>query len=389
MGMVSRHALLVGLVLAACGRPGVSADASQAAEAQTPPPVVHTRQVISQPYHIDKKYSSMRGPYGFDHVYLTEGDPELLWITGYRTTVVDAETGEPLSQEFMCHANLDFDTSSYYQDFPTAPPVSGRVFTLSQGQQDIAFPTGFGIPIVSDLSLSLVTQVLNLNLPEADLSVKHQVEIQFVRDVELTAPMKPLFQAAVEGFKALEDARHYGVNKVEADPDLHGEGCDVGQAAIAGDFDEDGLGQKFSAHWVVKPGREVNRTNVTRFLGLTYDTTVHYIAVHLHPFAESLELIDLTDGKTVYKALADNSPGRIGIDRIDYFTSPEGIVLKKDHEYQLVSVYNNTSDEDADSMAVMYLYALDKRFAKPDFATRVARERSSEPGKDPGPSMGM
>ena len=42
-----------------------------------------------------------------------------------------------------------------------------------------------------------------------------------------------------------------------------------------------------------------DRTLVTELMSLPYDTTVHYIAVHLHPFAESLELIDLTTGKNV------------------------------------------------------------------------------------------
>ena len=41
---------------------------------------------------------------------------------------------------------------------------------------------------------------------------------------------------------------------------------------------------------------------------------------------------------------------RIGIDRVDYYSSPEGIPLFKGHEYELISRYNNTSKADADSM---------------------------------------
>src|SRR5262245_39146047 len=99
-------------------------------------PNIHTKTILSQPYTIDKKYMSMRGPYGFDDVVLSESPtPELLWIVGYRTTVVDADTDKVLSQEFMCHANLDVEATDYAQRFPTAPPISGRIFTLSQGQQ--------------------------------------------------------------------------------------------------------------------------------------------------------------------------------------------------------------------------------------------------------------
>lgn len=344
-------------------------------------PTVHTQTIVSQPYHIDKLYASMRGPYGFDDVRLLEGDQvELLWIVGYRTTVIDGASPEELSQEFMCHANLDFDATDYYDRFPGAPPISGRVFTLSQGQQEIRFPEGFGIPVTSDLPITLATQVLNLTVPEAKMDVRHKVDVFFVRDSEVDGSMVPLFQGAVEGFKALGDARFYGFSEDEADHDELGPGCSLGQAAIAGDADEDRHGQKFTAHWVVPPGREVNRTNVTRFLNLQFDTTAHYIAVHLHPFAKSLTLNDLTTGEVVYEAQVTPTRDRIGIERIDHYSSAEGLPLYKDHQYELVSVYDNTSDKDVDSMAVMYLYMRDPRFRRPEL-----QSLQGEPGS-PGES---
>jgi hypothetical protein len=129
---------------------------------------------------------------------------------------------------------------------------------------------------------------------------------------------------------------------------------------------DDQYGRKFTGHWVVNPGREVNRTPVTKLLSLPYDTTAHYIAVHLHPFAESLELYDLTAKKTVFKSKVRGMPGRIGIAHVDYFTSEEGVMMYDDHEYELISVYHNTTKEPQDSMAVMYIYFLDKNFEKPD-----------------------
>lgn len=228
---------MIGVWLAACSW----WSAPDAPPAVAPP--VHTKLITSQPYRIQGLYASMRGPFGFDHVTLEQADePELLWIVGYKTTVVGAETDDALSQEFMCHANLDFEASAYYERWPGAPPLSGRVFTLSQGQQDIRFPEGFGIPITSDLSLSLATQVLNLTIPEADFSVRHRVEIQYVRDRDVVGEMVPLYQGAVEGFKALGEARFYGFDDAEHD-DAMGPGCSVGQAAIAGDTDDDRFGQ--------------------------------------------------------------------------------------------------------------------------------------------------
>ena len=360
-----------------------SAPASAGTRARTPK--IHTKTILSQPYTIDRKYASMRGPYGFDDVVLSEGDtPELLWIVGYRTTVVDAATNAAMSQEFMCHANLDFEPTEYADRFPAAPPVSGRIFTLSQGQQSIELPKGFGVPVTSDLPITLVTQVLNLNIekPE-DLQVRHRVEIDFVRDAEVQGEMIPLFQGAVEGFKALGEARFYGFDDHEVDPDLMGAGCSPGTAAIAGETDDDALGQPFTAHWVVPPGREVNVTNVTRFLGLPYDTTVHYVAVHLHPFAESLALRDATANQTIFTSKVTPARGRIGIDRIEHFESVDGVKLFADHQYELVSIYDNTSDEDADSMAVMYMYMRDQRFQRPDLAPRATAETRAPENRQP------
>lgn len=338
----------------------------------------HVFSVESPDYHIDRKYRSMFGPDALQNVKLVEGPPELVWITGYTTEVVDAATGVRLSQEFMCHANLDLDVQRYYEVFPTRVPLSGRVFTLSQGQQDIRMPEGFGIPTWTGDPLKLTTQVLNLNLENPDLKVKHRVTVRYVRDSETKSPMKPLFQAAVQGFKSLGDARHYGLAADEVNAAQHGDGCSPGMSAVPGDEDADDFGQKFTAHWIVEPGREENRTNVTRFLNLPYDTTAHYIAVHLHPFAESLELIDRTTGESLFKSTARNSTDHIGLDHIEWYESKEGLPLYKTHEYELVSVYNNTSPEAVDSMAVMYLYLLDKTFGKPDLATLT------KPLPDPG-----
>lgn len=360
--------------------------------------LVQSREIVSKPYHIDAIYASMRGPSGFDYASLLDTEkPELVWITGYETEVVDAETEKPLSQEYMCHANLDFDASKHYEHYPTSPPISGRVFTLSQGQQDIRFPPGMGIPVRSDLQLSLATQVLNLNIQDPDLTVRHKVNIRFVRDSDLDAyrakhpewEMTPLYQTAVQGFKALENARYYGVQHDDADPQELGEGCSVGMSAIEGDVDEDAHGQKFTAHWVVPPGKETNRTNVTRFLNLPFDTKAYYIATHLHPFAKSLTLNDLTTGETVYVSKAKNSKGRIGIDELDVYSSYEGIQLKKDHEYELVSVYDNTSGKDIDSMAVLYLYAHDRNFNRDEAIQRLAEAKKEEltVGPKPQPSM--
>ncbi len=356
------------LALVACATVGAPGAGARATTRVAPPPV-HRKTVLSPEYYIDKKYRSMQGPYGQQQVYLTDpAEPELLWITGYETEVVDPADDAEVSQEYMCHANLDIKPTPYMKELQMRHGISGRIFTLSQGQQKIEFPPGFGIPVLSTQPLDLTTQVLNLNRDDPELVVRHKVTVEYVRDRDVPRdhPMRPLFQAAVEGLKSLDGpGQVYGMAESAVDQAIHGPGCAVGASAVHGDADLDSMGHEFTAHWVVKPGIEVTHTLVTKFLDLPFDTTIHYIAVHLHPFAKSLELIDRTTGRSVFRAEVDPAPGRIGIDRVDHLSSPEGIPIYKDHQYELVSVYDNTSGEDQDSMAVMYLYLLDKDFRRP------------------------
>ena len=166
-----------------------------------------TRELLSDPYLVDQKYRSMKGPYSQQEFQLGEGDePELLWITGYRAVMVDQDGESPMPQEFMCHSNLDLDPRQHNELFGSRNPISGRLFTLSQGQFEIGLPEGFGLPVLSTEALELTTQVLNLNHDDIEVSVRHRVQVDFVRDEDLKGPMKPLLPLAVYGLASLEEA---------------------------------------------------------------------------------------------------------------------------------------------------------------------------------------
>ncbi|HWC64796.1 MAG TPA: hypothetical protein VG777_01840 [Thermoanaerobaculia bacterium] len=325
---------------------------------------------LSDYYTIDKKYRSMTGPQSTTPVAMEGGPPELLWITGYAADVV-GDAGDPTGlEQFMCHSNLDVDSAEYIKRFHLDHDVNPRLFTLSQGQMDIEFPPGFGIPVWSDEKLSLTTQVLNLNYDDCDMKVRHRTRIRYVRDADLSFPMQPLYEDAVFGLKVLSGAD----GRFGMDPNHAGHGgasCLPGQNAATFQY-HDEYGRTFTGHWIVHPGREVNRTPVDAMLALKRDTTIHFIAVHLHPFAESLELVDATEGKTVFKSFARNPADRIGLDRVDTLESAEGIPIHHDHHYELVSTYDNTSGQDQDSMAVMYLYLSDPDFRRPGTERAIA-----------------
>jgi hypothetical protein len=327
-----------------------------------PAPPERVAEVFSDVYTLDRIYRSMKGPQSAVSFALEPGQPpELLWITGYGADVVN-EDGQPGGlTEFMCHSNLDLDPALHASLMASRRGYNPRLFTVSQGQMEVSFPEGFGIPVVSDETFRLTTQVLNLNYASCDLKVRHRTRIRYVRDRDAADPFRALAETAVYGLKLLEggDGR-YGIDPKQAGSE-QAASCLPGANADSHEY-HDAFNRRFTGHWVVHPGREVNRTSVDAMLQLSEDTVVHAIAVHLHPFAESLELVDATERRSVWKSEAKNSEGRIGLDRVETYSSAEGLPLRRGHRYELVSTYDNTTSEDQDSMAVMYLYVEDRGF---------------------------
>ena len=356
------HAVVgIALFVAGCDRPNSLTDITAAA------PQVERRTFLSDVYQIDRLYRSMAGPWSETVINLVEGGqgepPQLLWIQGFSAVMVGADGKTPASQEYMCHSNVNFERLA-----PGIPRIEQAAFTLSQGQYEIRFPEGFGLPVLSSEGIRLMTQVLNLNSESPPTAVRHKLRFDFIRQdpsVSIRA-LKPLFHRQLPAF-ALVDGESAVFGIANPDAEIHGPGCISAPDPFGmGEHDEewmkeghifkDRLGQTFTLHWIVPPGRQVNTSYVTGGLALPFDTTVHYIAVHLHPFAESLELRDRTANRTVFKSHTRQAKGRIGLEHVDYLSSEEGVPMYKDHEYELISIYNNTSDEDQDAMALMYLY---------------------------------
>ena len=372
-GLTTSILACAGVILAARGvLPTHDGDAEVAGPAQTHKALANNNSsaiparvivALSPVYTVDREFRSMSGPFHIQTLVFPKHDPpELLWITGYSTEVVAADGKSPMPQDFMCHANLDFHAQRHSQLFELPVSQTGRLFTLSQGQQEIHLPAGFGLPFYSDEPLTLTTQVLNLNFDGKTQQVRHRVVIEYVLDRDLSESMKALQMTAGFGLVLLDGEQGYYEEKKPQDSQ-HGPGCLLGEAAAEGTY-KDSFGREFSGHWVVKPGKEVNRTLITHLIKLPYDTTLHYAAVHLHPFAKSLLLRDLTTGETVYESKAEGFDDRIGLSRVEYLSSPKGIPMFASHDYELVSTYLNTTMKNQDSMAVLLMYLLDKEFDK-------------------------
>src|SRR2546428_8799522 len=333
---------------------------------------------LSKVYTIDRKYRSMEGPSSVQTVYLgSKAHPELLWITGIRTEMVAEDGTTPQLPELMCHVNVDLDANRHQALFNLPRPVATRLITLSQGMLAAKLPPGFGFPIASNEPLLLFTQVLNHNIEHPNnLKVRHRVTVEYVRDADLKVPIKPLFNLGASGMVQLNDNPLALTSSMNgAAP--HGASCLIGSrapqaAASAADY-VDPTGRHMTGHWIVPPGRQTNASDITWFLRLPFDTKLHYAAVHLHPFAESLSVRDVTSGETVLTSHATNPAKGIGLMHGETMASTAGSPFFKDHKYELISVYNNTMKQNADSMASVFLGLDDPDFVRPNGGGVVRR----------------
>jgi len=328
---------------------------------------IHTLELFTQDFTVDRRYPSMQGPMDTRTFHLLENQkPELLWIVGYEALPVELDGKKPLSSSFLCHSNLEFDLSQHRQAFAWKKSGIARLFLISQGLSEVQFPKGFGIPVMSNETMKYESMLLNLNLVNQTLKLKHRIKIFYVRDKDLKSSMKPLYAVGAVGAKLLQGKDgFYGMN--QPSHPMKGMGCSLGIHALNDDriTFNDGQGRKFTGHWLVKPGREESHTPQNRLWELPFDTMLHYANVHLHPFAESIELKDLTMGKTVFKSHARQIDQGIGLAHVDHFSSEKGVPLYKDHEYELVTVYNNPTSVNQDAMSTMILYVEDREFQKP------------------------
>ncbi|MBD80490.1 MAG: hypothetical protein CL840_16355 [Crocinitomicaceae bacterium] len=324
--------------------------------------VFHEKEFTSSPMTIDGIVKSMSGEMSTREVNIDDGE-ELIWITGCDLSIVDSETGEEESSEFLCHSIVNYAASEKLPWKILTDGTDKRMFTLSQGVDEMQLPEGFAIPLANAAPLMLNSQVLNLNKEDLKKKLQYNLRIQYLKNSELCERPKALYQQPIFVTKKVEGPAG-GFN--QEDTLAHsGQGNMDTAFAQCGIRYEDGYnpyldpyGRTFTGHWTVSTDSvEVLKTNVTPMLNLKYDTRIHYIAVHVHPNAHSLELVDRTAGKSLFKAMVKNEEEPFSIKQVDSFSSKEGIPVYTDHEYELISTYLNPKGEEGiTAMATMFLY---------------------------------
>lgn len=306
---------------------------------------------------IDNIYKSMEGPQAMSSFQIDNTKNNLVWITSFETMAMNTNEIDQMSNDYVCHTNIDFYDGEHYSHWNLNDRIGEqypRLTSMSNGIEAYSFPSGFGFPVFTNENLFLSTQTLNHNIKGDAFSVKHKVTMGFKNH----APdMKPLMSKTVFVMLPYNDKKPYE-GPTENNPNM----CLPVETKNHSYIDDDG--KHLSGHWVIFKGKETYRYDITKQLELKDSTTMHQIAVHLHPFAEELEFRDKTMDSILFISKAENHTDKIGLNNVSYYSSEEGVMLYPDHTYELVLKTNNTTNVNQDMMASMFVFLYDREMAE-------------------------
>jgi hypothetical protein len=358
---------------------------SAAADGGGPGEPLQRREIISKVHTIDRIYPSMKGPSDTQYFQLGEGsEPELVWLKSTRLDIVD-EQGEPMSSEYLCHSNLYFsDYRRHFEIFDRSVTANQRFIDINQGLLELRLPDGFGVPMMSNEPLKFHSMVLNVDAKPEPFDVRVKTTFEYVPDKERKRPIKALAQRSIAVLVPIadpathalhHDSTHGTAESCSGEPAHSAEGESESQQRGSAANSHKGPSHNPShnhdhakkasrtVHWIVPPGRHVYRFRPKPGLRIPYpETTLHVLTGHMHAYGESIELRDVTDGKTLFRADAEPFDDATGIEHMTHYASEEGLPVYQDHQYELIATYDNTTGHDVDAMAVLYFYYFDRKF---------------------------
>lgn len=308
--------------------------------------------IIESPsFLIDGIYKSMEGPKAMQYFNVNSKNNELLWMTGFEVKAIHTKSGNSISNDFICHMNIDYLEEEHHGKWRLDHRINRqypRAISLSHGVECIKFPEGYGFPMFSYEPFFLTTQSLNHNVQDSVFQVKHEIHIAYSMDKNI----KPLRPKNI--FMMLPFDKEHPEEMMVSDVDA----CIPVETKNHTYYDDNG--QALSGHWKIFPGKQTFTCNVTQQLAVRDTVRVHQITPHLHPLAENFQLKDLTSGDIIYNCEVVNHNNTIGLTKTPVFLSQEGMLLYPTHQYELKLTTNNTTEENQDMMASMFLFFYDE-----------------------------
>lgn len=313
---------------------------------------------------IDDIYNSMEGPYTYKRFKLDETKDELLWISRFQANANSKLLQKSVSNDFICHVNLYHNSAEHYSRMGINDKIAKQsdrqlISLLTTGSLNIEFPKGFAYPIFSNEKILIGSQALNLNKKDNWFNVDYTYKIHYSTQKKI----KPLYMKYV----VLAMPYKEGTSEEKESHDKLPYFVECALPSTERHKKENGKGELITSFWKVPKGKHTYQNDVTDILSLQKVETLHYINVHVHPYARSLELIDITTNTSVFKSIITNADGKKGIEDITSFSSIEGVKLYPNHQYNMILEVDNTSkiaNSETDMMCGMFLYFYNEDFDK-------------------------
>jgi hypothetical protein len=300
----------------------------------------------------------------------------LLWLKGVKLQVLDENNRVLPTAEFICHFNIDTNPGFRNRIFWQAERCQiSRLITLTQGQTDMTFPEGYGVPVASDEPWTIIFQAAN-RTTNKHRRVKHRCTLYFIKDSELMHPITALNWFAPFVYVNV-DTNSAQMAKEEKANCLSCIGTSVGVNAptnISNGTFVDHTGHRMSGHWVIPPGNHSYSTPINDDRQPSFAAKpriLHAVWSHVHPLCTNLALYNCQNhARTQIFSVTSNTETKHGLEitNIDYWNSKNGVLLPGKTTYELEVTYKNSTGVPQDAMASAGMFFTDSIFVRPEWA---------------------
>lgn len=320
----------------------------------------YTTSLKSPSLLIDDIYISMEGPVIYKRFMLNEHEDQLYWIQSFDAKANSNLASANSSNDFICHVNLYHSSTEHFSRMGFNDRIGkqsqSQLITLTTGSLNVEFPEGFAYPIFSNEKILIGSQALNLNEEHKWFNLNYDFNIHYSKNKNID--FKPLYMRYLVMALPYESDTPEQKNLLEYQIPSFVQ-C-AGPSSKNMYKSSDKYGQTTTAFWKVPKGQHTYANDITYILDLKKPKTIHYINAHAHPFAKSLELIDVTANTSIFKSIITNSKDKKAITNITSYSSVEGVTLLPDHQYKIILDVNNSSNKEIDMMASFFVYFYDQ-----------------------------
>ena len=230
---------------------------------------------------------------------------EPVWAIAYETEIYGADGKSP-KENFLCHTFFGNQNVEQLAT-PDGKVIDKEMKVLFSDAftREIRLPDGFGLRLSTDDNIDWMPMFNNRGDDVARVGMR--AKVHFIREADLKKPLQPL----------------HGILKAVQMPHL----------------------------FFVPSGRHEKETTFE----LPFDGRIHFVGAHIHPYAESIALFDVTQEKLIWKGVAkQDTQGQTN--GMETYSDVKGYPVRAGGKIRLTSVYDNPTEFPIDAMAGAFIY---------------------------------